>query len=256
MSEETAVVLQEAADQPDAAKALEVAPEVTGFGYAGAGSLRLGDAQRKAFAEPFADDAHDVLPTGEVYVSQVHYRRKLNEVFGPGGWALVPRAGYVKQGETLIREYALVVDGRFVSEATGEADYHETNKRMSYASTAEAVKSNALTRCCKDLSIGSECWDKRFCERFKRANCVKVWRKKERAPQWRRKDAEPWFDEKGSADERPAPPAASTTKPAHPSSKAGCPFCGSADFVLSADGASAVCSQEECGKGWNLGRQG
>lgn len=252
MSEETAVVVHEGERADTETGELVTSEEFKG--YAGVATLKLDDAQRKVFDERFADEDHDVLPTGEVYVSQVHYRRKLNRVFGPGGWALVPRGPYVKQGATLIREYALVVGGRFVSEATGEADYHETNSRMSYASTAEAVKSNALTRCSKDLGIGWECWDKRFCEKFKREHCVKVWRKSQRTPQWRRKDAEPWYDEKDSGTATTAAEATTKNKNAPPSETEACPFCGSVDFVTSKDGASAVCAQKECSKGWGLGR--
>ncbi len=39
-----------------------------------------------------------------------------------------------------------------------------------------------------------------------------------------------------------------------PSESSSCPFCGSADFVVSKDGGTAVCAQKECSKGWSLGR--
>jgi len=252
MSEETAVIVSGGDQVNSETGELVIAEEFKG--YAGVATLSLDDKQRAMFDEVFPPEAHDVLPTGEVYVSQVHYRRKLNKVFGPGGWALVPRGPYVKQGATLIREYALVVNGRFVSEATGEGDYHETNSRMSYASTAEAVKSNALTRCCKDLGIGWECWDKRFCERYKREHCVKVWRKSQKAPQWRRGDAEPWYDEKGDSKRAASPqpdrePGSDDDAPAGTQT---CRFCDSLSVDVSADGKSAQCT--DCNKGWNLGR--
>ncbi len=257
MSEETAVVISEGEQVNSKTGELVASEEFKG--YAGVATLSLDDKQRASFDEIFPTEAHDILPTGEVYVSQVHYRRKLNQVFGPGGWALVPRGPYVKQGATLIREYALVVNGRFVSEATGEGDYHETNSRMSYASTAEAVKSNALTRCCKDLGIGWECWDKRFGEKFKREHCVKVWRKSQRQPQWRRKDAEPWYDEKGSRSaeqpalgQEPKPEREPGSDDGPPSGTQTCRFCDSLSVDVSKDGKTAQCT--DCGKGWPLGR--
>lgn len=49
--------------------------------------------------------------------------------------------------------------------------------------------------------------------------------------------------------------AGTAPAPAPPSGKGQCPFCGSADYVVSGDGLSAVCAQEDCGKGWNLGQK-
>jgi hypothetical protein len=37
------------------------------------------------------------------------------------------------------------------------------------------VKSNALTRCCKDLGIGSECWDRSWCEDWRDKHAVHVY---------------------------------------------------------------------------------
>jgi ribonuclease HI len=205
-------------------------------GYAGVATVALSDSQAKDLAELLPDDAHDILPTGEVYVSQVHYRRLLIKVFGPGGWALVPRGPYSTQKgaktETITREYALVGQGgRFISEAIGEAEYQPTNDRMSYASACEAVKSNALTRCCKDLGIASECWDRRWCEKWIAKHAIKVWRKGTPKPQWRRKDATPWYDESGPSEprqerrEEAAEPRPSQSRP--PSETPSCAHCGS-----------------------------
>jgi ribonuclease HI len=191
-------------------------------GYAGVATVALSREQADTLAEMLPDEAHDILPTGEVYVSQVHYRRLLNKVFGPGGWALVPRGPFASQKgaktETITREYALVgPGGRFISEAIGEAEYQPTNDRMSYASACEACKSNALTRCCKDLGIASECWDKRFCEKWIAGHAIQVWRKGGGKPQWRRKDATPFYDETGEAKPREG----QTERPATVSREAG-----------------------------------
>lgn len=261
MSEETAVIVHDG-EQVDPSTG-EVLPEKIAEefkGYAGVATIQLSQEERGTLAEVLPPEEHDILPTGEVYVPQVHYRRRLNRVFGPGSWALVPRGRYVKQGKTLCREYALVARGCFISESTGESDYHESNERMSYASAAEAVKSNAIMRCCKDLGIGWECWDPRFCQSFKKEHCVKVWRESKPRPQWRRKDAEAWHDEKGQARPRgPEKGPKKTREPGEddgepPDAKPGfgCPYCGSGEYVTDSKGKTAVCSQ--CNKGWNLGR--
>lgn len=212
-------------------------------GYAGVATVSLSQEQAEKLMAQLPDEAHDILPTGEVYVSQVHYRRLLNTVFGPGGWALVPRGLFARQGNTITREYALVgPGGRFISEAIGEADYQPTNDRMSYATACEAVKSNALTRCCKDLGIASECWDKRFCEDFKARHCTAVWRQEQNRPQWRRKDAQPWHDETGAVDPKTvaAPPSSTQCEPGDnmppPSKTMSCPHCSSISLVETKDG--------------------
>lgn len=206
-------VAQEKASPAAAAEVVALATaEAPEFrGYAGASTLVLSREEEKLLEAQLPDDVHDILPTGEVYVAQVQQRRRLNHIFGPGQWALVPRGDYVRQGRTLCREYALVVRGHFVADAVGEADYHESNDRMSWATAAEALKSNALTRCCKDLGIASECWDRRWTERWKAEHAVQVWVKDERRPQWRRRDAAPFWNERGPVD---AQSAASTDHPA------------------------------------------
>lgn len=156
---------------------------VTQDPYVGISQLALTMQECDRLREPIPVEDLDILPTGEVYASQVRYRRILNEVFGPGSWALRPMSDPKVQGQTIMRLYALYVRGAWVSEAPGECDYQPNNPRMSYATALEAAKSNALTRCCKDLGIASECWDKRFCEQFKKDHCV------QQNGKWKRKDA-------------------------------------------------------------------
>jgi len=203
-------------------------------GYQGVATVSLNPDQIEKLKQELPLEAHDILPTGEVYVPQVHYRRLLNGVFGPGSWALVPRGGFTMQGNTICREYALVgPGGRFISEAIGEAEYQPNNPRMSYASACEAAKSNALTRCCKDIGIASECWDKRFCEQFIKEHCAKVFRKNQTKPQWRRKDAEPWFDETGEAGNGGGGDHAHGERQQQSiSGKPACPACHSAAKVI------------------------
>lgn len=221
------------------AGALATIPEREDFrGYQGVATVALNADQLAELEKAMPAEAYDILPTGEVYVSQVHYRRKLNASFGPGSWALVPRGPYNMQGNTVCREYALVgPGGRFISEAIGEAEYQPTNDRMTYASACEAVKSNALTRCCKDLGIASECWDRRFCDQWKANNAVAVWRKnsRNRKPEWRRRDAPKFYDEQGETGQQERPTAQAERGQATadeqpqkpPSQTPACGHCGS-----------------------------
>lgn len=188
----------------------EITVPVEASPYAGAGTLQLSETQAAVLMGELPKDAHDILPTGEIYVSQIHYRRLLSKVFGPGGWALVPmtdpRANQKKgAGDkpigpiTIIQKYHLVAQGRFIAEAWGEQNYYESNDGMSYASALEGAKSNALSRCCKDLGIASECWDKRWTDEFRAKECVKVSapnRTGEFKPVWRLKIARPFPGER------------------------------------------------------------
>jgi hypothetical protein len=221
-------------------------------GYAGVATVALLPDKATALVAAFPDEAYDILPTGEVYVSQVHYRRRLNEVFGPGSWALVPRSPFNMNGNTITREYALVgPGGRFISEAIGEAEYQPTNDRMTYASACEAAKSNALTRCCKDLGIASECWDKRFAEKFKGEKCASFFRRNAKGkPQWRRLDAPAFYDEGSRADK----PTTTTTQQATTAGgvaepdKPACGHCGSTNVQPDGD-LWLRCLEPKCGKG-------
>lgn len=222
------------ADPEPASLALVTKPGVIALAklsYDGAGSLTLDAKQSATLVAAFPDEAYEVKPTGEVYVSQVHYRRRLNEVFGPGAWALVPRTGYMNQNDTVCREYALYVRGVFVSEAIGETDYQPTNDRMSYASAAEGAKSSALTRCCKDLGIASECWSRRWANEWRAKHCVQVWRSGTSKPQWRLADADAFHDEKGpvvpkAPGEQSQLRATEATPRAPELAAAPCPQCG------------------------------
>ncbi|NOS67940.1 MAG: hypothetical protein HOO67_06305 [Candidatus Peribacteraceae bacterium] len=177
----------------------------TSYLTANLGSKPFTDAQQKILQDKTDPEDLDILPTGEVYLTQVKYRMRLNKAFGAGGWALCPIGKPILQSGVVMREYAFYVDGRFIAEAIGECEYQESNKRMTYAQALEGAKSNALVRCCKDIGIAAECWDKRFVTQFQKDHCVRVWRDRQKydKPQWRRKDAEPWYDEQGVVEDRP-----------------------------------------------------
>jgi hypothetical protein len=151
--------------------------------YRGASLFPVTETQAEILTAPVDPNDLDILPTGEVYLTQVKYRQRLTAAFKPGGWAMVPADKPAMIGATLMQPWALYCGGAFIASAYGEAEYHRNNPRSSYATAAETLKSNALMRCCKDLGIASECWDHKFTEAFKAERCEKVgdkWRLKAR----------------------------------------------------------------------------
>jgi hypothetical protein len=139
----------------------------------------------------------EIRPDGIVYLPEIMYRRVLNRAFGAGGWALMPREKLTMQDGIMYQRWQLMVDGRYASEAVGEQEYFANNQNMTFASAAEATKSNAMMRCCKDLGISSELWTPSYIENWKKQYAIKVFRQKAvKMPyQWRRKDREPFYDE-------------------------------------------------------------
>lgn len=180
-----------------APEAIPVANEL--HDYEGMSQLTINTDEALKLTYPVPVEHLEIKPTGEVYASQYFYRKRLNEVFGPGGWALKHVGDPQKHGTHIFQRFRLYIRGSFISEAVGECEYQESNSRMTYGDALEGVKSNALTRCCKDLSIAAECWDRRFCERFQDEHCIRVWVEGKTKPQWRRKDSRPFLKENGEA---------------------------------------------------------
>jgi hypothetical protein len=204
MSAETAIVDTGAKliHHPAAPRDEQLRAEIEVHGYQRASTGALTKEEAEALRAPFADDQYDMKPTetGEVFVGQVHVRHRLNSVIGPLQWALVPvpnLEGHVffKDGsgdrESILMRGRLYIRDHFVSEAIGEQAM--ASGRMTYASACEGAKSDTLTRCAKDLSIGWECWDKRWCDRWRAQFAVRVMVKKKGDTKtlWRRKDVAP-----------------------------------------------------------------
>jgi Mitochondrial genome maintenance MGM101 len=174
--------------------------------FSAMGTRRVSKAQEKILLATI-DPAREVeiKPTGEVYPPQIAMRRRLTKAFGPMGWALRPVSAPIPPGEgnqnVMYREFALIADGRVVASAIGSAKYYATNARMDFGDTVEAVKSDALKRCCKDLGMLSELWDVEFIEDWRNEFAVHVFmfEKDRKDPtkritkdQWRRVDRKPF----------------------------------------------------------------
>ncbi|KAI9900505.1 hypothetical protein N3K66_004767 [Trichothecium roseum] len=140
--------------------------------YHGVSTKPVTKQQFDVLMKPLVESDIEVKPDGIIYLPEIKYRRILNEAFGPMGWGLIPRGEAVIGSNIVTREYALVVDGRFVSQVQGENAYYNAD---GLPSAVEGCKSNALMRCCKDLGIASELWDPVFIRSFRKKSMESAW---------------------------------------------------------------------------------
>lgn len=176
--------------------------------YGGASSLPFEKGLADKLATDFDPELVEIKPhNGVVYLPGTFYRQRLNQTFGPGGWAMIPRGPRQMRDGKMFREYALYCHGRFVAEAVGDQEWIERNPDMSEADAADGCKTNAIQRCCKDLGIGSKLWEPGFLAAWKKKYAVQVWVKGKEKPQWRRKDRDPLRGESGEAEAPKGAPA-------------------------------------------------
>ncbi|KAI5464851.1 mitochondrial genome maintenance MGM101, partial [Mariannaea sp. PMI_226] len=140
--------------------------------FHGLGTQPVTEAQFQILTQQI--DLYDiqVKPDGILYLPEIKYRRRLNEAFGPMGWGIIPRGDTVVGKEIVTREYALIVNGCFVSQALGVNNYFSPE---GIPQAVEGAKSNALMRCCKDLGIASELWDPNFIRWFNKNHIISEW---------------------------------------------------------------------------------
>lgn len=141
-------------------------------GFDGAASAPFSAEAVAVLGAPVAEDEVEIRPDGIVYMPGVWYRRQLSRAFGAGAWALLPRGPARRDGDMCMYLGALYVLGRFVSEALGEC---EARFGMSYASALEGARTDALTRCCKDLGMASELWDPKWRGQWQAKYADKTW---------------------------------------------------------------------------------
>jgi hypothetical protein len=58
-------------------------------------------------AEPIREEDVEIKPDGTIYLPEIKYRRRLNQAFGPGAWAMKPIGAVHIEGDTLTRAYQL-----------------------------------------------------------------------------------------------------------------------------------------------------
>lgn len=173
--------------------------------------------ESEACAKEFDDECFEILPTGAVYLPQVHVRLRLNRVFGAGVWYLHECGDdyeFDPNKNVLSRRFELYIRGARAGVGQGEQPHFEDSWRSTKSTVIEGVRSNGLVRACKDISIGWQAWDKNFQRRFIREQCLaiycEVWKKnkdkkweKRHIIQYRRTDQDPLTNRDGENIERP-----------------------------------------------------
>lgn len=258
---------------------MKLIPKFTADPYYGVAAQPFPAEITAKLMAPIDENDVEIKPDGILYYPEIKYRRRLNEAFGVGGWAMIPRSDWISIEDTLSREFALIANGRFMAEARGEQDFIPNNANVSKATATEGVKSNAIMRCCKDLSIASELWDPVFIHKWKKKHAVQVWcigvagnNRGEKRPLWRRKDRDkldyPWSETGVKSPEADAdaaleeemrraaaedagkkaatpPPAGASSKPApKPQTQAAPPAQEAPDKALG-DGKNAFVTQDQ-----------
>lgn len=143
--------------------------------YERASQLELSDDERRKLHADFPDTAFRSGAGGKdnlIYIEHAYLRDRLNEVFAPGQWAIIPRSRWgepfkTAKGVNGVRIYVeamLCVRGCFVAEAVGDMAYYPGNESTNYGDAVEGAKSAALRRCAKELGIGLQAWKKDWCE--------------------------------------------------------------------------------------------
>lgn len=181
-----------------------------GIFYQNVSLLKVTPEEQQQLEKKVEEKQVEIRPDGFLYLPQVFYREILNTVFGIGQWALVMHRDIIKD-KKLFYDGSLYIRGCFVSRSMGEAVYHDNNENQSLATVLEAAKSDCLVRCSKDLGIAKELWQPQWNKQWQEKYALKVWREKtgkhkengnwaDGSYQWRKKDAEPFYDERGKSE--------------------------------------------------------
>lgn len=187
---------------------VEAIAELTMSAYAKAATLKLTSEEIERLQAEFPDEAFKPGAAGKehlIYIEHAYLRDRLNQVFGPGQWAIIPRNRWAEpfkteKGKDASRVYVeamLLVRGCFVGEAVGEMEYYPHNASQNYGDAVEGAKTAALRRCCKELGIGLQAWKKDWCDGW-----------------WARKRGGRDFSrpQPATAPVKPAPPPAPTAR--------------------------------------------
>lgn len=160
------------ARETEAPRALAAVPQYA-TGFEGAAAAPFSPEAVAVLGAPVAEDEVELRDDGIVFMPGIWYRRQLSRAFGPGAWALLPRGPSRRDGDVVLYHGGLYVLGRFVSEAMGEC---EARFGMTYASALEGARTDCLSRCCKDLGMAAELWDKAWRDGWLAKYSVKEWR--------------------------------------------------------------------------------
>jgi hypothetical protein len=154
---------------------VDAVASLTMSAYAKASTLNLTSEEIEKLQAEFPDEAFKAGASGKehlIYIEHAYLRDRLNQVFGPGQWAIIPRNRWAEDFRTaknveasrVYVEAMLLIRGCFVAEAVGDMVYYKNNDSQNYGDAVEGAKTAALRRCAKELGIGLQAWKKDFCE--------------------------------------------------------------------------------------------
>lgn len=166
---------QEKAPMTSAQAKVDAVAAITMKAYDRASMLQLTEQEIELLQAEFPDDAFQPGAAGKehlIYIEHAHLRDRLNRVFRPGQWSIIPRNRWAEDFRTakgypasrVYVEAMLVIRGCFVAEAVGEMEYYPNNASQNYGDAVEGAKTAALRRCCKELGVGLQAWKKEWCE--------------------------------------------------------------------------------------------
>lgn len=143
--------------------------------YEGIASAPFPPKAQEILMRDLDDQDIEIRPDdGMLYLPGVRYRQRLNAAFGLGGWGLRPKGEPKVNGNQVFYTAQLYCLGRFVAEAMGEGKWVPSNPKSSYGTALESAKTDALTRCCKDIGIATQLWDPSFARRWKHEWAVHI----------------------------------------------------------------------------------
>jgi hypothetical protein len=163
---------------------VEAVGALLGEAYKGASQLKLKPNEIKELTEPFSDDEVEIRPhDGLLYLPHMVLRTRLWKVFGPTEVAeiLRERAMSPETSEIMV-DLVLMVRGHFLAEAIGTSRWFANNPKQSKGDAIESAWSEALRRCCKRISVGTDLWKPGY---------VREWMAKyavQQGGKWMRKD--------------------------------------------------------------------
>lgn len=146
--------------------------------FVGAGTQAFTPEQCTILGRALTDDEIAIRPDdGNLYFPGVRYRRRLNEAFGMGGWALVPVGdpGRDEGGKNPVVYYTgrLYVGGRYIAQAMGKGTFFLNSGKSDYGTALESARTDCLTRCVKDF-IAMELWDPTFATAWRDKHCRRI----------------------------------------------------------------------------------
>jgi hypothetical protein len=146
--------------------------------YSNVSKLLLPIESVKQLSRPVHPSELFINEKGWLYLSQRGYLDRLNAAVPT--FVFKPVGSLKRNAKVAYQEWALYINGSFVSEAFGESSVSDEDIE------AENIKYTALVRVCKDLGIASELWDPRQVNKLRSLHFDRNWCSKKRIFIWSR----------------------------------------------------------------------